>query len=88
MSNDSDNQSGMEIKTLRIRAKVDDRFQCRFLDANQKELADYSGNVPGFMPGDNYGDYLILDIDVTTGQILNWVDVDVNDIREFVEDRC
>jgi hypothetical protein len=32
----------------------------------------YSGYVPEWMPGEHYGDYVMLDIDVATGQILNW----------------
>lgn len=33
---------------------------------------DYNGYVPSFMPGEHYGDYLMIDIDPYTGLILNW----------------
>jgi hypothetical protein len=33
---------------------------------------EYSGYVPAFFPGEHYGDYIMLDIDVDTGKIVNW----------------
>jgi hypothetical protein len=40
---------------------------------NGRELLgeDYTGYVPNFMPGESE-DYVDLEIDVNTGQILNW----------------
>jgi len=37
-----------------------------------KVVYEHDGYVPGFMPGEHYGDYIELDIDVKTGKILNW----------------
>jgi hypothetical protein len=28
--------------------------------------------VPDFMPGEHYGDYVMLDVDIDTGKITNW----------------
>lgn len=33
---------------------------------------EYEGCVPEFFPGEHFGDYIELDIDIDTGQILNW----------------
>lgn len=41
-------------------------------DGGDAFLGEYSGYVPKFFPGKHWGDYLELEIDVTTGQILNW----------------
>ncbi|MNO03326.1 hypothetical protein D3C81_2239890 [compost metagenome] len=35
-------------------------------------MAEYEGYVPGFFPGEHYGDYLQLHINIETGQITNW----------------
>lgn len=63
----------VELKTLRIHTKVCDSFQYTLEDAQGDEVhSQDDGYVPAFMPGDHYGDYIILDIDLETGRILNW----------------
>lgn len=62
----------VEAKTLKIHTRVRDEFTASLLDENGNVLADYEGYVPGFMPGEHFGDYIILDIDIDTGQITNW----------------
>ena len=42
------------------------------LEEDGKQTADYDGYVPEFFPNEHYGDYVELDIDIDTGQILNW----------------
>jgi len=37
------------------------------------------------MPGDHYGDYLILNIDLETGQITNWRKPSAEAIESFVK---
>jgi hypothetical protein len=56
---------------LKVYAKTSDCFAASLMDAEGNELKDYDGYVPGFMPGEHYGDYLILDIELATGKILN-----------------
>ena len=51
---------------LKITAKCSDMFFARFGEKR------YNGYVPDFMPGQHYGDYVQLDIDVNTGLIVNW----------------
>ena len=65
-------QVPVEAKTLAIHMKVCDQFGCRLLDKDGAILKDYDGYVPSLMPGDHFGDYVILDIDIDTGFITNW----------------
>lgn len=74
----------VDAKVLSLHMKVCDQFCARLKDAEGSTLKDYEGYVPGFMPGEHYGDYLILDIDVDTGQILNWKKPDAEDLQKFV----
>lgn len=36
------------------------------------------------MPGQHYGDYVILDIDLDTGKILNWKPPTAEQIEEWI----
>lgn len=74
----------VEAKTLKIHIKVRDEFTASLVDQHGEELKDYEGYVPGFMPGDHYGDYLILDIDLDTGSITNWKKPDAEKIEKFI----
>lgn len=63
----------VEAKTLKIYCKVCDNFTASLADQNGEEIhVQEDGYVPGFMPGEHYGDYLILDIDLNTGKVVNW----------------
>jgi hypothetical protein len=43
---------------------------------------EYTGYVPDFMPGNHWGDYVELDIDLKTGKILNWNTPSIKALRE------
>ena len=58
--------------TLRITAKCSDLFSASLVDINGKQVGEYDGYVPDWMPGEHYGDYVELKIDIATGNILNW----------------
>jgi len=58
--------------TVSICAKCSDLCSTEVKTKNGKVLAVNDGYVPKFMPGEHYGDYVILDIDIATGKILNW----------------
>lgn len=62
----------MTIKTVRISGKTSDLCSVSFCDEKGKEVGERHGYVPDWMPGQHYGDYIELDIDVDTGKILNW----------------
>ena len=63
----------VNAKTLRIHCKVPARFTYAINDEQGEELHfQEDGYVPDFMPGEHYGDYVILDIDLDTGMVTNW----------------
>lgn len=67
-----------ETKTVRpkllcLHLKVCDMFTAELKDEAGNTIKEQDdGYVPSFMPGEHYGDYVILNIDVTTGQVTNW----------------
>lgn len=61
-----------KIRKIRVSAKCSDLCWIGALDSQGNEIAEGDGYVPDFMPGDHYGDYIMLDIDVETGKILDW----------------
>lgn len=62
----------MKAKIIRINAKCSDMFSADVVDETGKILKEYNGYVPDFFPGQHYGDYIELDIELETGRILNW----------------
>ena len=47
-------------------------IKCSDMFAASFDGKDCDGYVPDFFPGNHYGDYVMLDIDVDTGRITNW----------------
>lgn len=75
----------VEAKTLHIHLKVCDMFGGKITDQDGHVLVDKDdGYVPDFMPGDHYGDYVILDIDLDTGTIKNWKKPTAEQIERFI----
>jgi hypothetical protein len=73
-------------KTLKICCKVSDTFSAQLVDQDGEEIhSQDDGYVPGFMPGDHYGDYVILDVDLDTGQIVNWKKPSSEEIEEWIK---
>lgn len=63
----------VNAKTLKLHLKVCDRFTAEIADSDNETIWEQDdGYVPDFMPGQHYGDYVILDIDLDSGQIINW----------------
>jgi hypothetical protein len=61
----------MSKRYISISAKCSDLFSASLFNDGQYQ-GKYDGYVPSFLPGEHYGDYIELDIDIDTGQILNW----------------
>lgn len=73
----------VNIKTIQIHAKVCDSGSYTLYDQQGKEIARRSEDyVPGFFPEQHHGDYLILNIDIETGQITNWKKPTSQDIAD------
>lgn len=78
-------QREVDAKTLQIHCKVRDDFTASLVDAGGNVIHDQEdGYVPGFMPGEHYGDYVILDVDIETGQITNWKVPTENQLRKWI----
>ena len=75
----------VEAKTLSIHCKVTDRFGAVVKDQDGGVLGgQHDGYVPKFMPGEHYGDYIILDIDLDTGMVTNWVKPTAEQVENFI----
>jgi len=75
----------VNAKVLKIHIKVCDGFQADLVSDKGESIHNQEdGYVPSFMPGEHYGDYLILDIDVDTGVVLNWQKPSVSQIQEWM----
>lgn len=76
----------VNAKTLKLYLKVSDRFTASLESATGTELhSQDDGYVPDFMPEEHYGDYVILDIDIDTGQITNWKKPSAEQIQEWIK---
>lgn len=75
----------VQAKTLSIYCKVCDNFTASLLDQDGETIHDQEdGYVPGFMPGEHYGDYLILEIDLDSGKVMNWKPPTTEAIRKWI----
>ena len=76
----------INAKVLKIHLKVSDCFTAN-LESDKGETIHEQGDgyVPGFMPGNHYGDYVILDIDIDTGQVLNWKKPTPEQIQQWIQ---
>ncbi len=74
----------MRIMSMNI--KCSDQFYCNIEGPNGFLVQDYQGYVPDFMPDDHYGDYIILDIDLDTGKIVNWRKDIKTQVAQFIND--
>jgi hypothetical protein len=71
-------------KTIEISAKCSDCFAATLYAPDGTVLKEYDGYVPDFFPGDHYGDYVMLNIDIETGQILNWRQPRTEQLAAFI----
>jgi hypothetical protein len=77
----------MTAKTISICAKCSDMFSATVKDAEGNDLFDYNGYVPGFFPGEHWGDYVMLDIELATGKILNWKAPTAKQLKAMKDDQ-
>ena len=75
----------VNAKILSICCKVSDRFTANLQSSTGDVIhSQDDGYVPGFMPGQHYGDYVMLDIDIDTGQVTNWKTPSAEQIQEWI----
>jgi len=74
----------VNAKVLKICCKVSDSFNATLLSDKDQILTQYEGYVPDFMPEEHHGDYVELNIDIDTGQILNWTKPTTEQMELFI----
>lgn len=79
-----DEKREVEATVVKVYAKPCDSGSYHLVGPNGETIHDHDGYVPRFFPGDHFGDYLILDIDLATGRILNWKPPTKRDLEAFV----
>ena len=72
------------LRVIKIVAKCSDQFIATMDDGLEK--LRYEGYVPRFFPGQHYGDYVMLDIDIDSGKIINWKAPTKAQIADLFED--
>ena len=71
---------------LRFTAKCSDLCSCVYENDKGEIVAESDSYVPsGINIGDAYGDYVEMEIDMHTGQILNWKPVSEKKIIEAIK---
>ena len=77
----------VNAKILSIYTKVTDRFQYEILEEDGSVIySQEDGYVPAIMPGTHYGDYIILEIDLDTGVIVNWKKPSAEQIENLLKE--
>ncbi|MGS0941075.1 hypothetical protein ACVA51_10945 [Pseudomonas luteola] len=78
-------QVQVDVTEMHLHIKVCDGFTGDLKDAQGDTVVGYEGYVPEFFPGQHYGDYLMLNIDLETGQIKNWRKPTAEQIEQFLK---
>lgn len=73
-----------DATTISLCLKVSDCFTAILEDEFGRQIIEYDGYVPDFFPGRHCGDYVELDIELTTGQIKNWRKPTEEQIQVFI----
>lgn len=77
----------LKVKSVLVYCKIRDEGTYDLRGEEGKSIAQRHDYVPSFFPGDSdgsshYGDYLILDIELETGLVLNWKKPDPRDVAK------
>ena len=70
---------------LSIVAKCRDLCFAKLIAKDGTVLKDHDGYVPKMMPGEHYGDYIEIEIEIATGKILNWKKPSKKLIDQFIK---
>ncbi|KGA31151.1 MULTISPECIES: hypothetical protein [Pectobacterium] len=63
----------VDVKVIKTCIKISDRFSAQVIDVDGNVIRNMDNEyVPDLFPGNHYGDYLMLEIDIETGHIRNW----------------
>ena len=76
----------VQARTIQIYAKPSDCGVYSLKDQNNQLIHEVDGYVPGWFPGDHYGDYIILDIDIETGYVMNWKTPSAVELERWIDE--
>jgi hypothetical protein len=75
----------VQAKTVSLCVKCSDCFTYAIKDQDGAEIfRQDDGYVPDFMPGQHGGDYVMLEIDIDTGVITNWMKPTAQEIETII----
>ena len=72
------------MRTFAFTAKCSDMFFAHLWEDHKELGKEYEGYVPKFFP-ERGGDYIRFEIDLDTGQIVNWNKPDQEDLDELFQ---
>lgn len=75
-----------KAKTAFICAKCSDLCSVTLYGEDGNEIVERNGYVPDWMPDEHYGDYVMLEIELATGKILNWKVPEVKTLEKWIEE--
>ena len=75
----------VDCKILKLQVKCADQCSIQVIDDSGEKIHDHDGYVPSFFPEQHYGDYIMLDIEIETGRILNWKPPTAPVLRAFID---
>ena len=76
----------VQAKEIQLYLKVRDEFTASIVDAEGAAICTQEdGYAPSLMPGEHYGDYVILNIDLETGVVTNWVKPSPQEVMDFIK---
>lgn len=78
-------EKAFKPKYIQVSAKCSDMCAIEFQDENGHKIASMDGYVPDFMPGEHFGDYIILTIELHTGKIVDWVRPSIADLKDALK---
>ena len=74
------------MKIMRINANCKNLFIMEIDDEDMRRTYDYEGYVPSDIGLGNDSDAVDLEIDIETGQILNWVPLTFEEVQQRAEE--
>ncbi len=74
----------VDVTRIFVHTKPCDSGTYRLVDAQNEPVCEHDGYVPSFFP-EGGDDYLVLDIELATGKILNWKPPTARELQVFVE---
>ena len=80
-----DKKKKLTPAVLEICGKTSDLCFASLQTKSGEVIKEHDGYVPDMMPGEHYGDYIMINIDINTGKIINWKKPTAAALKKFIE---